>query len=190
MAITSEKQALTHEEYFLLEEREDRRYEYLAGEVFAMTGGTETHTLISANAIAVFLTKLRDKSCRVYGSDIKLRIKAHDKFCYPDVMFLCKEGIRHVQFIENPICIIEVLSESTESYDRGLKFEHYRTISTLRYYLLLSQDRIHAELFERDTKGKWRLSEASGADGRLDCASLDIILTLAELYRRVDFTET
>ena len=179
-------QRLSHEEYFALELSQDQRYEYIAGEVFAMTGGTEPHALISANSVVALANGLRDKPCRVYGADMKVFITAHDKFCYPDVVVLCEQGKRSGLYIEDPVMIVEVLSPATESYDRGLKFEHYRSIAALRYYLLLNQDRMHAELFQRDPNGVWRLSEASGSDGAIDLTEWAFMLTLGDLYRQVE----
>jgi len=182
-----QSQPLNHDDYFILEQEQDQRFEYIAGEIFAMTGGTERHALISASTIAAMFNALRDKPCRVYGADMKLRIAEHDKFCYPDVMVLCEEGRRSKLYVEEPLCIVEVLSDSTESYDRGLKFEHYRSISSLQSYLLLNQDRAHAELFERDVNGTWHLAEASGREVEIKIASMDISLALSDLYQQVDF---
>ena len=178
---------LTHEAYFQLERRDDWRYEYLAGEVFAMAGGSESHALIAANAIGAFIAALRGQPCRVYGSDMKLRIEALDKFCYPDLMVLCEQGRRTPRYVEAPRLIVEVLSESTESYDRGLKFEHYRTIPELSYYLLIDQTRPHAELFTRQGSAPvWTLTETTGLDGLVELSPWGIELALAELYRDVD----
>jgi Uma2 family endonuclease len=188
MAETSARapQRLSHEDYFALEQSEDWRYEYIAGEVFAMTGGSEAHALISMNAGVALAHGLRDKPCRVYGSDMKLYIASHDKFCYPDVMVLCEQGKRRGLYVEDPVMLVEVLSPATESYDRGLKFEHYRSIEALRYYLLLNQDRVHAELFQKEQAGTWRLSEATGADAILHLQEWDLALKLSELYRQVE----
>lgn len=135
----------THEEYFALEEREDQRYEYCAGKVFTAGGGTgdgggvdvsESHALISMNVGAALVSALRGKPCRVYGADMKLYIREDDYFCYPDVQVLCERGVREHHHVENPVLIVEVLSPSTESWDRGGKFEHYRAVETLAYYLV------------------------------------------------------
>lgn len=183
------RQTLTHEDYFRLEERDDWRYEYLAGEVFAMAGGSESHALIAANTLGALINALRQQPCRVYGSDMKLRIERIDKFCYPDLMVLCAPGCRTPRYVEAPTLIAEVLSKSTESYDRGLKFEHYRGIPELRYYLLLDQERPHAELFTRGSEpDRWVLSEANGMDGSLDLPDWNLRLPLADLYRDVALT--
>lgn len=181
------RSGLTHEDYFALEETEDQRYEYLAGEVFAMAGGTESHALIGTNTVIALGSAFRDKPCRVYGPDMRIYMPAHDKFCYPDVMVLCEAGRRHERYVEEPALIVEVLSETTEAYDRGLKFEQYRSIEALRYYLLLSQERPHAELYHREAPDLWSFREATGESAGLVLAEWDIVLPLSELYRNVDF---
>jgi Uma2 family endonuclease len=123
---------LSYDEYFTLEQSEDQRYGYHAGEVSAIAGGSESHALIGMNVGAALVNALREKPCRVYGLDMKLYLREFDLFCYQDVQALCEQGRRHEQFVENPMLIAEVLSGSTESYDRGLKFEHYRGIESLR----------------------------------------------------------
>ena len=176
----------SHQDYFNLEQAEDQRYEYLAGEVFAMVGGSEAHALIAMNTGAALSNILRDRPCRVYGADMKLYIADADKFCYPDVMVLCGEGGRGGNYVEAPVLIVEVLSDSTESYDRGLKFEHYRAIPDLRHYLLLSQRRLHAELYSRTDPAIWRFQEASGELGVVDLDAWGVKLPLVELYRNVE----
>jgi Uma2 family endonuclease len=175
--------ALSHQAYFDLERAEDRRYEYLAGKVFAMVGGTETHALVWMNLATALSNALRDRLCRVYGPDIRLYIAAVDKFCYPDVMVLCGEGGRGGVFVTDPVLVAEVLSDATESYDRGLKFEHYRAIPRLRHYLLLSQRRAHAELYTRTDTTSWRFQEVSGVASSVPLEAWAVELPLAELYR-------
>jgi Uma2 family endonuclease len=186
-ALNYRSDRLTHDDYFALEQADDLRYEYLAGEVFAMAGGSESHALIGSNALIALGIALQGKPCRVYNPDMKLYIAAFDKFCYPDLQVLCAEGRRHEKYVEGPALVMEVLSEGTESYDRGLKFEHYRNIPELHHYLLLAQDRPHAELYTRLADGGWRLTEADGLEGALTLALWELELPLAELYRNVDF---
>jgi Uma2 family endonuclease len=176
---------LSHEDYFALEQSEDQRYEYHAGEVFAMAGGSESHALIAMNAGAALVNALREKPCRVYGSDMKLYLREFDLFCYPDIQVLCEQGRRHEQFVENPQLIIEVLSDSTESYDRGLKFEHYRSIDSLAYYLLIAQDRKHVELYERESSERWVLT---APQDQVPFSGLNVRLDIGDIYRQVDFT--
>jgi len=180
-------QRLSHDAYFQREQQDDCRYEYLAGELFAMAGGSESHALISMNTGTTLSLSLRGRPCRVYGSDMKLRIDVLDKFCYPDLMVLCEQGRRNVRAVEAPTLIVEVLSKGTEAYDRGLKFEHYRTIPELRAYLLIAQERPYAELFERGGTSNWTLTEHSGMEGAIELADLGIRLAMGEIYRDVLF---
>jgi Uma2 family endonuclease len=176
----------SHEAYFALEQSEDHRYEYHAGEVFAMTGGTESHALISANCLVSLRNALRGKPCRVYGADMKLHIAQHDVFVYPDAQVLCEQGKRHTLYVENPALIVEVLSPTTESYDRGLKFERYRSIASLAYYLLVAQNRPHVEIYARESADSWRFSETQA---RIELPGLGISLDLADIYDQVEFAE-
>jgi Uma2 family endonuclease len=177
---------LSHDEYFALEQHEDQRYEYHAGEVFAMAGGSESHALIGANVLVGLSNALREKPCRVYGADMKLYLREYDQFCYPDVQVLCERGQRHERYVENPALIVEVLSPSTESYDRGMKFERYRSIESLAYYLLITQDRRHVELFERESAERWSLSAPKD---QLILPGLDASLYLDDIYRQVTLGE-
>lgn len=180
----------SHEEYFDLEQREDQRYEYVAGEVFAMAGGSENHALIGLSVGAALLAALRGKPCRVYGADMKLYVRESDHYCYPDVQVLCENGMRQDRYVENPVVIVEVLSPSTESWDRGGKFQHYRSIAALQYYLLVDQERRHVELFERESGNAWRLTEYDEAESSVPLAKLGIALALEDVYSQVEFERT
>ncbi|HSO84068.1 Uma2 family endonuclease [Thiocapsa sp.] len=137
------------------------RTEYLNGEVFAMAGGSEAHNLIAGNVHGELRTCFKGGPCYVYTSDMKVRVESANLGAYPDLMALCGER----QFLDdrrdiitNPAFIVEVLSDSTEAYDRGDKFAYYRSIPSLQAYLLLSQQRVSAELFLRQPSGDWLLS--------------------------------
>jgi Uma2 family endonuclease len=182
----SKQNRLTHEEYFALEQAEDQRYEYLAGEVFAMAGGTESHALISMSIGSALLNALHGKPCRVYGADMKLYVRDYDKFCYPDVQVLCENGVHHGKYVENPILVVEVLSDSTESYDRKKKFEHYRSIESLKYYLLVDQTCKHVELYEKESKDRWIVTYPKD---RLVFPSLEIVIDVEDIYRQVEFNQ-
>ncbi len=184
---TAQRLTLTHNDYLRLEAESDIRHEYLSGEIFSMAGGSERHALISMNTGAALVNAARTLPCRVYGADMKLYIQSRDHFCYPDVMLLCAPGLRHEQHVEQPSLIIEVLSPTTSAYDRGQKFEHYRTIATLEYYLLLEQDRPHAELFERLPEGAWKLTETTSLEASVSLPRLGLSLPLTELYRQVEW---
>jgi Uma2 family endonuclease len=169
---------------------EGQRSEFVAGEVFAMTGATEAHNLIVANVIAGLHAQLKGKPCRVYPSDLKVRIETDDVGAYPDVMAICGERMFYGDrrdVVTNPSLIVEVLSDATEAYDRGDKFAHYRGLPSFNTYLLLAQDRVQAELFVRQPDDCWLLTAFNDATDRIRLAALDAELLLGELYDKVEF---
>jgi Uma2 family endonuclease len=183
---------LSFEDWLAIERAaEDQRSEFVAGEVFAMTGATEQHNLIVANVVAGLHAQLKGKPCRVYPSDLKVRIEADDVGTYPDAMVICGERAFHDDrrdVVTNPTLIVEVLSDSSEAYDRGDKFAHYRKLPSLKAYLLLSQNRMQAELFVRQPDDTWQFTALVGAEDRIPLAAVDAELTLGELYDKVEFT--
>jgi Uma2 family endonuclease len=175
---------------WLAAEREaiDARSEYVGGEIFAMTGGTEAHNLIATNVVRELGTQFRRRACYVYAGDMKVRMDAANVGAYPDIIAVCGERTYHDQrrdIITNPTLIIEILSDSTEAYDRGDKFAHYRTLPSLATYLLISQHRVAAELYVRQDDGHWLLSTYDSLSDRVPLASVDASLALAEVYDKV-----
>jgi Uma2 family endonuclease len=167
------------------------RTEYLNGEVFAIESGTEAHNLICGNLLGELGNHFKGRPCYVYTSDMKVRVESAELGAYPDVMATCGER----QFLDdrrdvlmNPTLIVEVLSDSTEAYDRGDKFAYYRSIPSLRAYLLLSQHRVSAELFLRQPSGDWLLSIYTDPSDRIPLAALDTELSMAEIYDKVELT--
>lgn len=168
----------------------DIRHEYVAGEVFAMTGATESHNIIVGNINRELGSQLKGRLCRVYANDMRVRIEGADAGKYPDVAAICGERLFYDQrrdVLLNPSLIVEVLSESTEAYDRGEKFAVYRRLPSLREYLLISQRRMRAELFMRQGDGDWLLTEYSDPMESVPLASIDCRLSLAEVYDKVEF---
>jgi Uma2 family endonuclease len=168
----------------------DQRSEYVAGEVFAMAGGSEAHNLIVANLVRELGNQLKRRPCRVYPSDMKVHIAAADVGAYPDVMVICGERVFHDErrdVVTNPTLIVEVLSESTEAYDRGDKFRHYRSLASLQAYLLLSQARMQAELFLRQPDGTWSLRGFQEPAESIPLPVIEAELALAEVYDKVEF---
>src|SRR6266404_1708800 len=146
------KTFLTPEQYLEIERKAEFKSEYFQGEMFAMAGAREAHNLIALNLAAALHPQLRARPCRAYISDMRVRVSATGLYTYPDILVVCGEP----QFLDerrdtllNPNLIVEVLSPSTEAYDRGRKFEHYRSVESLSEYLLVSSERIIAELFTR-----------------------------------------
>jgi Uma2 family endonuclease len=180
---------LTPAEYLAFERQQtDAKHEYLHGQITAMSGASREHNLIVGNAFASLHAQLRGRDCEVYSNDMRVHIPATGLYTYPDITALCGgPGFEGDQFdtLLNPLVIIEVLSASTEAYDRGAKFAHYRSIESLQAYVLIAQDRPHIELFERGTDGRWVLSEAKGLESRLGLETLDCVLELSEVYDRV-----
>ncbi|MFZ2653241.1 MAG: Uma2 family endonuclease [Burkholderiaceae bacterium] len=178
--------------YLAWEAAQEVRHEYVAGEVFAMTGSRLAHNIIVLNA-AVFLRQaLKGKPCRVFMADLKLRIDAADAFVYPDVMVSCDPRDRKPDddtCIRHPWMVLEVLSASTAAYDRGRKFELYRQVATLSHYLLVEQDRRGAELFRKNDDGLWVLQPLVEAD-TLHIAEHGIDWPIATLHDDVDFGPT
>ncbi|WP_296696560.1 Uma2 family endonuclease [Thiocapsa sp. UBA6158] len=169
----------------------DQRSEYVDGEIFAMAGGTEEHNLIVLNVGAELRNQLKGRPCLVYPSDMKVHIASADVGTYPDVMVICGErefydGRRDM--VTNPTLVVAVLSDSTEAYDRGDKFRHYRSLRSLQAYLLLSQYRMQAELFLRQPDGTWSLSSYQDPSDSIPLRVVEAELSLAEVYDKVELS--
>lgn len=181
-----EPTCMTYAAYLAAEEASDIKHEFLRGEVYAMAGGTPEHAGLSAAATSELILALRGRPCRVYSSDLRVRIDATDLSTYPDITIVC--GSLETSEVDknaatNPLVIVEVLSDSTEAYDRGEKFAHYRRIPSLREYLLISQHKPRIESYRRNAEGVWMLAEA-GVGERLTLAALDgVELDVDLIYR-------
>jgi len=181
---------VTHEEYLAKERDADTKSEYYAGQIFSMVGGTPTHNTIAGNTLANIHSRLQGTSCRPFNSDQRIRIQANGLATYPDVSVVCgglQLDPRDSDAINNPKVIVEVLSKTTESYDRGKKFNFYRLIDSLQEYLLISQDEAHVECFRRQDNGDWILSIYKGLENKLKLFSIEAELLLAEVYEYVVF---
>ena len=179
---------LSPEEYLSLERRAEFKSEYFDGVVYAMAGGSERHNLIAANIIIALGVQLRDRPCRVYPSDLKVRVPNSKRFFYPDVSVICGEtqfAGEERDVILNPVLITEVLSESTEAFDRGKKFLSYQQIEPLREYLLVAQDEFVVEHYLRREDG-WLYTKASGLDADLVLPALNCRIALSDIYNKVE----
>lgn len=182
-------QRMTAAEYLAWERQADARHEYLNGEIVAMAGASEEHNLIVANLIGELRTRLRGRGCRAYPNDMRVRVLETGLYTYPDVTVVCGEPLfedAHRDTLLNPTLIIEVLSPSTEAYDRGAKFAHYRELSSLKEYVLIAQDRVSVERYVRQQENEWLLSAFSDPAGALSLASVGCDLPLSEIYYQVD----
>ncbi|KAA6182684.1 Uma2 family endonuclease [Thiohalocapsa marina] len=190
-ALTQPLPELTFEDW-LEHERgsRDERTEYFAGEIFAMSGGTAEHNAIISNISGQLWGQMKGRPCYVYASSMRLRIQQAEAGKYPDLMALCGEQQFHDgrrDLLLNPSLIGEVLSDSTEGYDRGEKFALYRRIPSLLEYLLVSQHRVLVELYSRGDDGRWILSSYEELADRVALESIGCTLALAEIYDKITF---
>ena len=181
---------LTLEEYNLLEQENQQRYEYHDGEVFAMAGGDPVHNAIGVNVTTVLNQLLRNRNCNVFNSDQKVRIESVNRSLYPDASVTCgpvDRAEKDSKAITNPVLLVEVLSDSTEAYDRGRKFEYFSRLPSLREYVLIEQHEPAAQIHYRaaDTN-LWQITWVTGLDETLTLQSLDIETTLRELYLKTE----
>ncbi|MBI3951604.1 MAG: Uma2 family endonuclease [Acidobacteria bacterium] len=186
---TQFKRHLTPEEYLAIERKAEYKSEYFNGEVFAMAGAGERHNLIVANLIMELGRQLKKRPCKVYPSDMRVKIPVTGLYTYPDVVVVCGEPMfedEHKDTLLNPTVLIEVLSESTEAYDRGKKFEHYRSVESLSDYVLIAQDAPKIEHYVRQPGNLWLLSETSGSQDIVQIDSIQCELALTEVYDKVE----
>jgi len=179
----------TVEEYLKLEQTSEIRHEYFGGQVFAMSGGSRQHNTITLNIASRLRSHLRGGSCSVFMADMKVRIELANQaknilFYYPDVIVSCDPQDQERFFLNYPCLIIEVLSPSTELTDRREKLVNYRTLDSLREYVLVSQDEIKVEVYRKDDEGNWLL-EILGKDDELRLDYVGLTLTMAEIYEDV-----
>jgi Uma2 family endonuclease len=188
---TQPKPRLTAEQYLEIERKAEYKSEYFNGEMFAMSGGTLAHSRIATNIGGALYSQLRGGPCAVQSSDLRVLVKPSGLYTYPDLSVVCGEPQlldRSRDTLVNPTLIVEVLSPSTEAYDRGRKFEHYRSIDSLRQYLLVSSDRIRVDLFTRQADGRWLLASAGAVEERVALDSIDCSLLVADVYEKVDLS--
>ncbi|MGD9972731.1 MAG: Uma2 family endonuclease [Desulfatirhabdiaceae bacterium] len=183
------KPFISVEDYLAQERSGDTRNEYFAGDVFAMAGGSEAHNLIMGNTHASLHAQCRKRDCRVYAADMRVKISQINLYTYPDIAMICgppQFEDDHRDTLLNPTVIIEILSPSTESYDRGKKFQNYRMIPSLQEYLLISQNARHIDHYIRQSIHHWLFSEIGGNDGDILMPSVESRLNLSDVYEKTD----
>ena len=185
-----EQRKYTVEEYLEFEIHSDERHEYIDGEVVCVTGGTPNHNKIAGNFYAALNVGLRRQPYDVFVTDQRLWIPKKRIYTYPDVMVMAhpinyQDGRRDT--LVNPLLIAEVLSDSTQNYDRGEKFLAYRSIPTLQEYILIDQYSIHVEQFCKIDRNRWTLTEFENADEMLEMRSIALQFAIADLYDKVEF---
>jgi len=181
----------TPEEYLELEEKADHKNTYKDGEILPMTGGTTNHNHIAGNLYICLKLALNDLDYEVYIGDVKLWITRHREFTYPDVMVIQGQPTYYntnKTTVTNPRLIAEVLSKSTKDYDRGDKFLYYRSIPEFQEYILIDQTRYHVMQYIKTAQNQWILTEYETEDARLNLTSINVELSLKELYKKVNFS--
>ena len=194
MIAQRQHQFMTPQEYLKWEEQQPIKYEYINGEVVAMTGGTIPHNDVALNLAASLKNHLRGKGCKVQIADVKVGVSENGPFHYPDVMVSCDlRDQKARKSIYYPCLIVEVLSPGTEGFDRGQKFRNYRQIETLKEYVLIESDRISVECYRINEKGKWELTAYSldsitnNTELEVELTSIDFRCLISLLYEDVIF---
>ena len=176
----------TPEEYLAIDRQSEHKNQYFAGEIFAMVGASRRHNLIVANLVGELRTQLKDRRCEVYPSDMRVKVSPTGLYTYPDVTVICGEAEfddGHYDTLLNPTVLIEVLSKTTEDYDRGRKFEHYRQLESLSEYLLVAQEKYHVMRYRRQDE-HWETDRPADT---VALQSIDCELAVAEIYHKVEF---
>jgi Uma2 family endonuclease len=183
------KPRLTAEEYLAFEREAETKSEFFDGEIFAMAGASRRHNLIVTNVARELSAQLRPRPCDIYANDMRVKVSETGLYTYPDLVVAC-DDIRFEDEREdtllNPVVIIEVLSKSTQGYDRFQKFAHYRRVLSLREYLLIAQDQPRIEQYVRQSENQWLLSEWGGLGDAVNLTSIRCELMMGDVYEKVD----
>lgn len=187
MALPQPSTYVTPQEYYARERKADHKSEYYQGEIFAMAGTNTRHSIIGTNLLGELYGRLKGGHCRPHNSDQRIKVAATGLRAYPDASVFCSKMEYDPEDVQretavNPTMLFEVLSESTEAYDRGTKSEQYRRIASLQAYVLISQKTAHVEHYERREDGSWNFTEASGLETAMLLPALGIELLLGDLY--------
>ena len=182
---------LTEEQYLAIERAAEFKSEFLDGEIFAMSGVSLQHTRLEVNLLAELSNRLRGTRCEVLASNMRVRVSQSGMYAYPDISIVCGKPVLadgHQENLLNPIVLFEILSPSTEKYDRGLKFQSYRTIESLRDYVLVDQNKIRIEHYTRQVENTWTLRDYQDPGEELKIDSIGVSITLKGIYERVEFS--
>jgi Uma2 family endonuclease len=183
------KNLVSPEEYLAIERKSEIKHEYFAGEMFAMAGASRRHNRIVTNLVATLDNQLRSRPCNVYSNDMRVKVRSTGLFTYPGVVVTCGEerfADEEDDVLLNPVVIIEVLSDSTEAYDRGKKFENYQNVESLKEYLLVSQHSRRVEQFVRQDSKNWVYSEIHEPGESIKLQSIECELSLEDIYLKVE----
>ncbi len=184
------EQTWTVEEYLEFERASEVRHEYLNGKIRLLPSGNPNHSLILGSTLAALHQQLRKSPCLMFLLAMRLHVTHTGLYTYPDISVVCDPA--HYEgndMLLNPTLIVEVMSPETEGYDRGKKFQHYRTLDSLQEYVLIAQDDHHVERYRRQADGEWLLKDVVGIDASLELASVSCILALSDVYEKVTFDD-
>ena len=190
MATVAAKILLTPEEYLVMEREAEFKSEYRDGQIVAMPGASRQHNLIAGNIFGHIFIQFLDRTCEVYANDMRVKVSDSGLYTYPDIVAVCDEPRfedNHFDTLLNPTVIVEVLSPSTENYDRHDKFLSYQTLESLQEYILVSQNGVHVEQYIRQN-GNWTLREFRSLDDVFQLASIECELALRAIYAKVQFS--
>ncbi|SLM31969.1 conserved hypothetical protein [Desulfamplus magnetovallimortis] len=190
--LLQEKNNITPEEYLSLERDSEIKNEYFAGEMYAMAGASRSHNKISTNIVRVLGNQLIEKPCSIFSSEMKVKIEAIKKYTYPDIVVVCgneEYDDENNDILLNPVVIIEILSDSTEAYDRGDKFSHYQFIDSFAEYILISQYFQKIEKFIRKKDNTWIYSKYEKTEDTITIHSINCQLSLSDVYKDVNLSE-
>ena len=187
IAAREQERYFTPEEYFAWEEKQLEKHELIDGRVYAMSGGTQNHSAIAINFLLLIKTHLRGNQCRVFNSDLKVNILNTRNYTYPDLSVTCdRRDNSSPQYITYPCLIVEVLSDSTEAYDRGKKFDKYRRNPNLIDYVLVSYDEMAIDIYHKNEAGDWLILSYRSGD-RVELKSIGLSLAIEQFYEEIVF---
>jgi Uma2 family endonuclease len=184
------KTYITPEEYLAIERAAEYKNEYVNGEIFAMTGASRKHNLIVGNIYSELRQQLKGKDCEAYPGEMRVKAPLARSYVYPDIVVVCGEPQFEDSYFDtllNPTLVVEVLSKSTESYNRFAKSAYYRTIESLAEYLLVAQEEYRVEQYVKQADGRWLISDVRSLENFIELTSIDCSLALRDLYERVSF---
>ncbi len=187
-----QKDTYTRDEYLDMQLEIDEKYDFYQGKLFLKTSRSFNNNVLGGNMFALLHASQKGKPCEVFTSDMKIDIEFHDLYVYPDASVICgkpefTEG--RTDAVKNPVVIVEVLSPSTREYDRGSKFTFYRSLPSLKEYIMVDQDRVFIDYYRKAEDGRWILEEITELDAVLSLQSIDFSSTLSEIYDGVDWSE-
>ncbi len=193
MSAKPQKKYISPENYLAFERNALEKHEYFDGKIFDMAGTSEEHAAISSNINISLGIQIKKRPCKSYQSDLRVHIPATGLYTYPDVIVVCgKPQLVKDDYLDtllNPLLIVEVLSPSTADYDKGTKFDHYRTIESLKEYVLVWQDKKRVARYTRQNDESWVLRDFIGEEAEIVLSSVECTLTIEDIYDKVDFEE-